>query len=254
MYVVPVQKKFLQPVLLRRPALARNRYQVERCFETTPDVASMRASFVLVVIGRVMLSDRTTQLLRRHAVGTNRNQVLLQHMLYWRLVLRDRPSQLLRRPTLDTGRNKVGAAHVHEYLEHNRQPLELVVLPHHRLVAQQAEAVAAPMKSLPLRQLRLCGSVGVSKNHMVVTAKAGCPWKQILEASVTTWAWVWLCRLCVCTPPVAQSPSKAEPSQPEGAGQATTAGIHGYFHYECLGGARPTLDFWRCHLTKIERR
>jgi len=190
MCVVPVQKKFFQPVLLRRPALARNRYRADRCFETTLDVASMRASFVLVVIGRVMLYDRTTQLLRRHAMGTNRKQVLLQHMLHWCLVLRDRPSQLLRRPMLDTDRNKVGAVHVHEYLEHNRQPHELVVLPHHRLVAQQAEVVTSPLKSLPLRQLRLCGSVGVSKNHRVVTAKAGCPWKQILELFVMTWTWV----------------------------------------------------------------
>ncbi len=102
----------------------------------------------------------------------------------------DRPSQLLRRPMLDMGHNKVGAALVHEYLEHNRQPLELVVLPHHRLMRQQANAVAAPMKSLPWRQLCLCDSVAVSKNHMVVTAKVGYPWKQILELFVMTWTWV----------------------------------------------------------------
>ena len=153
---------------------------------------------------------------------------------------------------LDMGHNKVGAALVHEYLEHNRQRLELVVLPHHRLLGQQANAVAAPMKSLPLRQLCLCDSVGVSKNHMVVTAKAGYPWKQILELSVTTRPWVWVCRFCVSTPPVAQRPLKTEPSQSEGAGQATTAGNHGCCHYECLGGARLTLDFGRCHPTKIK--
>ena len=35
---------------------------------------------------------------------------------------------LFRRPALDTSRNQVGAAHVHQYLEHNRQILEFMVL------------------------------------------------------------------------------------------------------------------------------
>ena len=35
---------------------------------------------------------------------------------------------LLRRPALATNRNQAGAAHVQRYLEHNRRPLELMVL------------------------------------------------------------------------------------------------------------------------------
>jgi hypothetical protein len=108
-----LQPQFDWHVLLRdrpsffvqRLALDMNCCQGERWFETKPDVASMRASFVLVLIWRVVLSDRTTQLLRRYALGTNRNQLLLQHMLYWHVVLRDHPSQLFRRLALNTGRN-----------------------------------------------------------------------------------------------------------------------------------------------------
>ena len=53
---------------------------------------------------------------------------MLQQMLCWRAVLSDRPSQLPRRPALDTSRNPVGAAHVLQYLELDRQLLELLVL------------------------------------------------------------------------------------------------------------------------------
>ena len=126
--------------------------------------------------------------------------------------------------------------------------------PHHRSMAQQAEAMAAPTNSFPLRQLNLCCIVCVLKSHMVVIAKAACPWTRMLEAAVATWAWVWLSRLCLCKTPVAQCPRKTETTLSEGAGQAMTAENPGCYHYECTRGARLRLDCGRCHPTNIERR